>query len=176
MTHFSQSLAKNIANRPRELSTAERLFAHLNAAADAVGVMRMGVVKAAVSAANGIGFLRVKATEAALEAHNARAGETEVAPAVVPKVIQKRWIKGLKKMGKFEVNHWLEQSAHLPSNAPFTYIDTGIIHGATRFPTRDFAIDWAADAPEDDGGDWRVILIGLTAVMIFAGLLLWFLS
>ena len=172
MTYFSQNIAKNIANRRRDPSMAERIFAYLNRAADGIGVMRLAIAKAAVKAADGVGFLRIKATEAAIDAHKARAEEAEEAPVVVPSAVQRRWAKELKKMGKSEVRHHLDQGLHLPATAPFIHADTGLMHGATRYPTRGFVIDWADDAPNVDDSSIRGVIIALIFLVIGAGILL----
>lgn len=172
MTERSEAIAQGIANRRRETPLSERLFLIVNAAADGVGAVRMAIVRTVVRAADGIGFLREKATVAAVDAHNVRVEKAEDAAVVIPKAIRRRWTKALKKMGKDQVRFHLDQGAHLPANVPFLQVDTGLKHGGTRFPTRDFAIDWADDAPDVDGDSWRGVMIAVTFLVIGAGVLL----
>lgn len=172
MSELSQAIAHNIASRPRIPSLAERVFLALNSAADGVGRVRLGIARTAVRAADGIGFLRVRTTEAAIEAHKARVEEAEEAVAPIPKPVRRRWSKALKKMGKVEVRHQLDQGLHLPSTAPFIYADTGLMHGATRYPTRAFVMDWADDAPNVDDSSMRGVMIALIFLVIGAGILL----
>lgn len=199
MTRLSQNIAQNIATKRHDPFPGERIFAGLTVAADTVGVARVATMKGAVMAADGIGVVREKAVaawpgvrarlsqksaamaeaarqnaEAARKARAEKAADLADENQIVPLMARRRWSKALAGMGKAHVWFHLEEAAHLPSNAPFTRCDTGITHGATRYPTIAFAKEWLGDDVEDDnGGHWRILAICATGAMAAAGLLLW---
>ncbi|MHA3916640.1 hypothetical protein [Halovulum sp. GXIMD14793] len=205
MSRLSQNIAQNIASKRHEPVAGVRAFWYLNSAADGVGVVRIATMKAATHAADGIGIIREKAmaawpgvkarlaekssamaeaarknAEAARVERERQAADAEVEEKVVlPLAVRRRWTKALRDIGKAEVRYYLEEGAHHPSTAPFVHAraDTGIMHGATRYPTRAFAYEWLGDDVEkDDGGHWRGLAIAAISAMVVAGLLLWSIS
>lgn len=207
MSRLSQNIAQNIASKRHEPVAGARTFGYLNSAADGVGVVRIATMKAATQAADGIGMVREKAmaawpgvktrlaekssamaeaarknAEAARVERERQAADAEVhmeEKVALPLAVRRRWAKALRDIGKAEVRYYLEEGAHHPATAPFvhTRADTGIMHGATRYPTRAFAYEWLGDDVEkDDGGHWRGLAIAAISAMVVAGLLLWSIS
>ncbi len=182
MSDLSQAIAANIAGRRREISLAERGFLLANAAADTVGLCRRALARLAVKAADGIGVVRLRMMKAApklgadlanrlAETRQARTEAEAAQPVQIPAPVRRRWEAALKRLGRYQVREALDRTMHLPETAPFMDADTGLTHGATRYPSRGFVVDWAADSPEDDGGIWRVLTICAIFAMIGAGLL-----
>lgn len=186
MNDHSNNIAHNIANRARPISNAMKLFFFLSLMADKIGLMRVALGQLLQKTLPHLNAFQRSAaalllqTSAALRAKKAEKLEekaNELPASRGSYAAKRRWDKALAHMGKAEVGHWLDATAHLSEDSNFTHTDTGIMHGADRYPPRSFVRDWL-DAKDqiDDGGHWRILAIVAIGMMATAGLLLYLMT
>lgn len=173
MTRLTHDIANSIASRPRSVGVAEKSFFVLHSMAEGIAFIRETLTRAVSGGAKAVPeHGRVIAQQAKVVAK--RAAEVADAPPVEKTTFaaRRRWRKELKDLGRAEVAHWIDATAHLGDTAGFTRVDTGLMHGAYRYPSRGFVKNWL-NGDEDVGGEWRILAIIAIGAMSVGGALLW---
>lgn len=84
---------------------------------------------------------------------------------------RRAWIVQLDELGRTEVEDMLYRtsSPHAGPDELVRFIDAGIIQGSTRYPTRQFVLDWiGGDESPPDLGLWRVSALVVTTFALLS--------